>query len=498
MAQTSLTPPKILYVPTGKPTPMALPANLSFFMSRMQGVSTNRFKIFPNNTGTATPSKILRFELPSNSLVNLRSLQLMFSASCTGAADGGRLPPKIDSLIERVSLYAGGVLVQHGYNQYNTLRHAKDSVKGGKCSSVTGHPECVRNVSYVDGGGNGAIPPVAIATTGPEAYSSAGNRTQFCVDYWAETFFGSCEPSILDTSILPQLVMELTLSDASVLGSVAGITLDGTGATDITDDGTGAASFTMDNVHLNVEVLGLASTVLEELTARRMQEIGYVSLPFKQYFHFPSTHQGTSRFSVSTQSLDRIWLVYRDGNTFATQGGLKRIQGYKEAGAFCSNDGNTPIATATSLDIGKPTYDLGGSLCTNKEKYTVNYFNFKETRAAANTPCTYQLTVNSSSIPQFKANEVEMYAISKDSADVYKTEDCLTLDQYRNNYFVQCVRLCLPDSDPRMASGLDTRSVSASIALITEGLENTTRLDAYCECTSELRVGPGLALEVVV
>ena len=62
----------------------------------------------------------------------------------------------------------------------------------------------------------------------------------------------------LDTSILPQLVMEVTLSDASVLGSVAGITLDGTGATDITDDGTGAASFTMDNVHLNVEVLGLA------------------------------------------------------------------------------------------------------------------------------------------------------------------------------------------------------------------------------------------------
>ena len=46
-----------------------------------------------------------------------------------------------------------------------------------------------------------------------------------------------------DTSILPQLVLEITLADASVLGSVAGIALDGTGATDITDDGTGAASF---------------------------------------------------------------------------------------------------------------------------------------------------------------------------------------------------------------------------------------------------------------
>ena len=96
---------------------MALPGNLSYFLSRMQGVSTNYFKIFPNNTGTATPSKILRFELPSNSLLNLRSLQLMFSASTTGATAGGRLPNKIDSLVERYALYAGGVLVSHGYNQ---------------------------------------------------------------------------------------------------------------------------------------------------------------------------------------------------------------------------------------------------------------------------------------------------------------------------------------------------------------------------------------------
>ena len=85
---------------------MALPGNLSYFLSRMQGVSTNYFKIFPNNTGTATPSKILRFELPSNSLLNLRSLQLMFAASTTGATAGGRLPNKIDSLVACLCLMA--------------------------------------------------------------------------------------------------------------------------------------------------------------------------------------------------------------------------------------------------------------------------------------------------------------------------------------------------------------------------------------------------------
>ena len=134
---------------------MALPGNLSYFLSRMQGVSTNYFKIFPNNTGTSTPSKILRFELPSNSLLNLRSLQLMFAASTTGATAGGRLPNKIDSLIERYALYAGGVLVSHGYNQYNVLRHAKDVLQGNKCSSVTGHATqggLVRIAGYKESG----------------------------------------------------------------------------------------------------------------------------------------------------------------------------------------------------------------------------------------------------------------------------------------------------------------------------------------------------------
>ena len=114
---------------------MALPANLSYFLSRMQGVSTNYFKIFPNNTGTATPSKILRFELPSNSLLNLRSLQLLFSASTTGTNAGGRLP-RAEQLIERYAIYAGGVLLSHGFNQYNVLRTAPRSlsIASGWCT----------------------------------------------------------------------------------------------------------------------------------------------------------------------------------------------------------------------------------------------------------------------------------------------------------------------------------------------------------------------------
>ena len=109
---------------------MALPSNLSFFMSRLQGVSTSHFKIFPQSSDTASSGKIIRFELPNNSLVNMKNLRLFFNASTanTGTNKGGRLPNDISSLIERVAVYMGGVLVQNSFNQYNTLVHAKAAI----------------------------------------------------------------------------------------------------------------------------------------------------------------------------------------------------------------------------------------------------------------------------------------------------------------------------------------------------------------------------------
>ena len=61
---------------------------------------------------------------------------------------------------------------------------------------------------------------------------------------------------------------------------------------------------------------------------------------------------------------------------------------------------------------------------------------------------------------------------------------------------MQCLRLCLPDSHSREISGLDTRSVAASCALVTEGLATDTRVDVFAECHSTLRIGPGKAIEV--
>ena len=198
---------------------MAYSPSLTFFLDRLQGFSTNIFRLETQNNDTATANKILRFSLPANALLNMRSFALHFNAKTTAAGQGARLPAKIDTLIERVEVTAGGIQLSQGLNYYNVLRHAKDALLGDKTNSVCGHPDIIRTVSPVDGFGYvdaaDANPAVLSAVLG-ERYPSTHKQAQFTIDHW-EGFIGTCEPKILDAAILPDLVISIYLADNNVL-----------------------------------------------------------------------------------------------------------------------------------------------------------------------------------------------------------------------------------------------------------------------------------------
>ena len=165
-----------------------LPSNVSFFMQRLQGVSCSTFKCMPQSSDNATSGKIIRFEMPSNSLCNLKNVRFFMNCSTAGA--GASIPNDISSLIERVAVYMGGVLVQNNFQHYNVLKNAKKSLKPSYCNAALGHPEIVREVSYHNG--------VTFADAAPEAY--ADKDQQFCIDNW-EGLLGSIEPGIIDTGL---------------------------------------------------------------------------------------------------------------------------------------------------------------------------------------------------------------------------------------------------------------------------------------------------------
>ena len=461
-----------------------LPSNVSFFMQRLQGVSTSQFKVFPQSSDDATSGKIIRFEMPSNSLVNLRNTRMFFNAITTGA--GASLPNDISSLVERVAVYMGGVLVQNNFQHYNVLKHAKAAIKPSYCNAALGHPHIVRSKSYHNG--------VAFGNTDPEAYASKDD--QFCIDNW-EGLLGSIEPSIIDTGLCPQITIEITLADDTVCPISDGRVFPAGGATPSSDHfdkvGGGNPTFKLSNISMQVEVLGMATSVLDQIVEQRIASVGYLSLPFKNYYTFTSTHTGTSRFNVNSASWDRLWLAYRKAG-YATKAAPAIATGYKKGGAAFA--GASDGATTTTVDVGLPQYDAGGVLGTNEEKYLSKYFQFVEDLADADTPAYHQLQVNSASVPAYRMTTPEALSMTFGAVDGEKNK-MLTLDQYKKDYFVQCYRFCLPESDyNRLASGLDTRSVSAMGSVETEGL-NSSNLTMFAECTAELRIGSGRAIEII-
>jgi len=465
-----------------------LPSNLSFFMSRLQGVATSHFKINPQTSNTGTANRIVRFELASNTLLNFRSLRLFFQIKTTG--NTASIPNDCSSFIERCSIYIGGVLVANGFNGYNTLVHAKAALQGSKCGALS-HPEMVRKVSYHTFGTDGA--GTALGNTDNETYEAAAIVNDlYCIDNF-EGFLGSCSPEIMDTGALATIVVEFALADNAIISSSGGRDIAGTTTTGFDQvNGTPSSAFELSNMSMQVEVLSLASNVIDTIVEQRIAQVGYLSVPFKNYFSFANTHTTNTRFNVNSASWDRLWVAYRD-STYATTKPPVRIKGYKKAGGFISS-----ASTYTAIDAGIPEYDIGGTLNTNAEKYKPFYFNFEEKKATLATLTTYQLQINSANIPSYPMNASEALAMSMNSLDYYDKNHKLTFHQYKKNYFVQCFRFCLPDSDySRLASGLDCRGVSSSCSLNTNGVDSCNVM-LFAECTSELRIGAGRQIEVVV
>ena len=483
---------------------MSYNPNLTYFVDRLQGVSTNTFRLETQNKTTAKQNDIITFDLPSNAILNLRSLKVWCNASCSDITagslpnSGARLPP-IDDLVERVEVSVGGVLLSQGTNFQNVLNEALKAVQVEYCDSVVGHPEYVRSISYVNGFGNGVNPIIGARN---EDYP-AGENPRFCIQKF-HGFLATADPKLLDTSLMPDIRVRLYMASDNVLTSSLGVGVgDGVAAApfDIGFANTagpvvGGAKYILTDIFATIEAIGLADQSYDQMIAAQMGQQGFLEIPYKSYSSFQETHSGSSRFTVATQSLDRVWVAWRK-TAFNAQAPPLIVNGYKKQGGYIN--GTVAVGANSTVDLGLPQYDVGGVLGTNSEKYKSQYFNF----AAPQLNMKMQLQLNGAYMPQFSATLGALYGITRNSLEGAREAKEMSLDQYLNNYCVQCFRLNLPDSEySRTISGLDTRAVNLQGVVRTEnsaagGGRDNLAINIFTEQTECLRVGAGRAIEII-
>ena len=64
----------------------ALPASFSYFVNRLAGVSRKQVKITPNNSTTIKQNENAIFVLPTDSIVDLQSLKMVYNFKYQNAA----------------------------------------------------------------------------------------------------------------------------------------------------------------------------------------------------------------------------------------------------------------------------------------------------------------------------------------------------------------------------------------------------------------------------
>jgi len=475
--------------------------NLTYFVERLQGVSTNTFRLESQNKTTAQQNDIITFDLPSNAILNLRSFKVWCNATANKGAvpSGARLPP-ISDLVERVEVSVGGIILSQGTNFSNVLQEAMRALSYEECDSVTGHPEYVREKSYVNKLGGGAV---ILNGTANEDYPVNGNNQLFCIDKFPG-FLATADPKLLDSSLLPDIRVRLYMATDNVLttsldvgigsaAAIAGPPIIKAGFA--RGGGAGNGRYELMDIHATIEVIGMSDLGYDAMIDSQMKQQGFLEIPYKAYTTFEDAHTGTSRFTISTQSLDRVWVAWRVADPY-TQGPPVIVDGYKGEGAFIAGTYATDAAkvAGTNLDLGLPGYDIGGVLGTNSEKYKSKYFNFVQ----PNANMKMQLQLNGAYMPQFSANMGELYGITRNSLMGAREAKNLSFNQYIKNYCVQCFRLNLPDSEySRSICGLDTRAVNLQGIVKTDGVSGLPIINIFTEQTETLRCGPGRSIEVI-
>ena len=82
-------------------TDIGYPKNMSYLVKHLSSFSRLNYKLQTLNTNTASSGNIITCDLPSNSVIDLKSLTMFFNGSTTTTAGYAGFSRNIESIIER-------------------------------------------------------------------------------------------------------------------------------------------------------------------------------------------------------------------------------------------------------------------------------------------------------------------------------------------------------------------------------------------------------------
>lgn len=436
---------------------MSYPKSMQYAVNRLSGYSKQNTLLRPMSQSTAAPGDVVIFELPANSIVDLRTFTTYFSAS-TSAVGGSNaaviLPKGSEALIDAIQVECNGTMIDSGFLGYNNLHkfymdYFCGPDKNSTMRSLLQHGD-LSTLGYTT---------VANANTPTQAFSivkpgSASVTTQSNIPLVWNSFIGflSAKCPIIDTSILGQVRVLIRLAPASVLVA-GGDTLPST------------VSYSISNLFATIDIIAMQDGLYYQMVQERLAQAPLEVL-FDRHYVFQNGSTGaaqTTRWAVNSQSVDWVIGTHYD---------------------------NISRSNANALDTRANTSSF-----------------FKRSGAEVDTSLFF---FNGVQYPGYVPNNTNGTVLTSTLQNLNVIQDLVSgadagLNSYtnwRNSYYGHVHRfnhLPAGDDDSRLISGLTTNGQNAQgyyTTTGTAGASNTYWPQVWVKTTATLAIGPNRTWEV--
>ena len=428
------------------------PRNLSAFLNRLSGYNKTNVKLNVLGSTKATDGDTVQVDLPSNSIVDLSSLawyiKLIYDDP-TEAAKHMQAPIQAESIIKRLAVEVNGQTLVNIQN-YNVLFHMLLYM------SATEDYQRQRLISQAnmhDDSANGTMEAI-VAGAGVPA------RTRHhVIDSWLG-FLGTAKPQFIDTSLLGNVRITITLAGSEIMGG---------------DDPAVHRGYSLDEQYFSMDVISISDGIYDAMVDQRLASGAPIEIPFKNYFSFMGAGSGATMtqklaFNVASQSIDRLWATARKSDHGTIRAAYSTTTGDEKVHSIVAN--NPASFNFASCGGRNFQFQVNNALYPN---YLTDH------------PCKwFQLTKNALG----------------EQGNMLSGSFPENVTHYRDYFFAFAQSLeHKTDGDERFVSGIDTRGAAAQCYLNVDGggpgtdVANETLV--FAECTSSLKVYANKVLEVV-
>ena len=361
--------------------PPAIPQDMLYRVKQIMGVSKQTLKMVPlSGQTTATNGQKIIVSLPPNSLVDLSTFEMNFvgatqhrgnnsSSNVANYVQKAYFPRNTASLIENLEIKINGQSRQN-INQYGYIYNILHDFTCGHDAVAKNKIGCNSDPSLKAIWRDGQVARYAGFPLGCTSDTSEGHldRDNYTIRQWLGILGGNASTSIIDTSLYGDITIEITLAPSDVLmlspatpalttyasatNNETGIaTTLGTTAALTASQGTG---YTLSNIGFQIVRYDMPQSYYQAVAG--VLEAGSVfKLYYPNYSSFMSTAQalpkgGTSRFNLSTQSLDMVISTYQVQDRGVQQAPILGLWGANGVGCV-PGDSSFGFSTATPSTV---------------------------------------------------------------------------------------------------------------------------------------------------